>query len=69
MSRQAVGIVMDRLLTDECLRIRFALDRIEALAELVFRDCDLTSDEIELFLRTDARLWFWTQSCVGTLVH
>jgi hypothetical protein len=34
MSRYIVGMVIDRLLTDESLRVRFARDRIEALAAL-----------------------------------
>ena len=40
------------------LRIRFALDRMETIAELCLRGFELTRDEIDLFSRTDARLWF-----------
>ena len=40
------------------LRIRFALDRMETIAELCLRGFELTRDEIDLFDRTDARLWF-----------
>jgi hypothetical protein len=29
MSRANIGMVIDKLLTDESLRIRFALDRLE----------------------------------------
>ena len=58
MSQAGVGMVIEKLLTDENLRIRFALDRIEAIAELCLRGFELTRDEIDLFYRTDARLWF-----------
>jgi hypothetical protein len=59
MSQHTVGIVIDRLLTDTDLRTRFAIDRIETMAELCLGGFDLTPDEIELFCRTDPRLWFW----------
>ena len=58
MSRAGVGMVIEKLLTDERLRIRFALDRMETIAELCLRGFELTRDEIELIHRTDARLWF-----------
>jgi hypothetical protein len=58
MSRTIVGMAIEKLLTDEDLRIRFALDRMEAIAELCLRGFELTRDEIDLFSRTDARLWF-----------
>ena len=58
MSQAGVGTVIEKLLTDENLRIRFALDRIETVAELYLRGVELTRDEIDLFCRTDARLWF-----------
>lgn len=58
MSQAGVGMVIEKLLTDERLRSRFALDRMEALAELCLRGFELTRDEIDLFRRTDARLWF-----------
>ena len=53
MSRSGVGMVVDALLTDEDLRLRFAFDRIETIAELCLRGFDLSQDEIELFGRTD----------------
>ena len=37
MSRAGVGMVIEKLLTDERLRIRFALDRMETIAELWLR--------------------------------
>jgi hypothetical protein len=58
MSRAGVGIVIDKLLTDKDLRIEFALDRFETVARLCLPDAELTRDEIDLFCRTDARLWF-----------
>ena len=58
MSQAGVGMVIEKLLTDERLRIRFALDRMETIAELCLRGFELTRDEIDLFSRTDARLWF-----------
>jgi hypothetical protein len=64
MSRAAVGMVIEKLLTDERLRSRFALDRMETIAELCLRGFELTGDEIELFGRTDARLW-----CFGDQVR
>jgi hypothetical protein len=51
-------MVIEKLLTDENLRIRFALDRMETVAELYLRGFDLSSDEIDLFCRADAGLWF-----------
>lgn len=69
MSQQTVGNVIDRLLTDEDLRIRFVVDRMEALAELCVRGFELSGDEIDLFCRTDARLWFWLRAFVGELQH
>ena len=58
MSRAGVGMVVEKLLTDERLRMRFALDRIGAIAELCLRGFELTRDEIDLVSLTDARLWF-----------
>ena len=65
MSRVGVGMVVDKLLTDEHLRLRFALDRIETIAELCLRGFDLSPDEIELFCRTDGGLWFLRSAVRG----
>jgi hypothetical protein len=62
MSRAGVGTVIEKLLTDRNLRILFALDPMEIVADLCLRGCDLSPDEIELFCRTDAGLWF-TAGC------
>ena len=58
MSQAHVGIVIETLLADEDLRIRFALERMETIADLCARGLELTGDEIDLFCQTDARLWF-----------
>ena len=50
MSRASVGMVIDKLLIDENLRIRFAADPIETVADLFLRGFDLTRDEIDLLL-------------------
>jgi hypothetical protein len=69
MSQKAIGNVIDKLLTDEDLRIRFVVDRMEALAELCIRGFELGGDEIDLFCRTDARLWFLGASMKLDLSH
>ena len=69
MSQQTVAIVVEKLLSDEDLRIRFALDRMETLAELCLHGVELRPDEIDLFCRTDARLWFWGSAVVGARQH
>jgi len=58
MSRVGIGKVIDTLLTEEKLRIGFAVDRISTVTELFRRGFDLSQDEIDLFCRTDAALWF-----------
>ena len=69
MSRMNVGMVIDKLLTDENLRIRFALDRLETVAELCLRGFDLTRDEIDLLCRTDAGVWFLRSAVSGAPQH
>jgi hypothetical protein len=59
MSQQIVGEVMTRLLTEEELRLRFAMDPFDALAELHLRGLALTADEIDVFVYSDVRVWFW----------
>jgi hypothetical protein len=58
MSLANVGVVVEKLLNDENLRLRFALDRLETIAELCLRGVDLTCEEIDLFCGTDAGVWF-----------
>ena len=45
MSRAAVGLVVENLLTDENLRTRFAVDPMATVAELFLCGLDLTGDE------------------------
>jgi len=49
MSQRTIGNVIDKLLTDEDLRIRFVADWMEALAELCIRGFELSGDEIDEF--------------------
>jgi hypothetical protein len=58
MSRADVGTVIEMLFADESLRMRFALSRVETVAELFLRGFDLSPDEIDLFCWTDPGLWF-----------
>jgi hypothetical protein len=69
MSRASVGMVIDKLLTDEHLRIRFAVDPIETVADLFLRGFDLTRDEIDLLCRTDAGVWFLGSAVRGAPQH
>jgi hypothetical protein len=69
MSRGGVGMVIEKLLTDVNLRNRFALDRMETVAELFLRGFDLSQDEIDLFSRTDADLWFLGEPVRGERRH
>ena len=56
MSRAAVGMVVEELLTYEYLRVQFALDPVETVADLFLRGFDLTREEI-IFILSD-RCWF-----------
>jgi hypothetical protein len=58
-------MVIEKLLTDERLRIAFAVDRMETIAELCLRGAELTRNEVDLFGRTDARLWFLGAQVTG----
>ena len=69
MSRAGVGMVVEELLTDEDLRVRFALDPMETLAELCLRGFNLTRDEIDLLSRTDAGVWFLRSAVSGAPLH
>jgi hypothetical protein len=59
MSHHTIGIVMSRLLGDEDLRRRFAMDRVEAISELQAHGVELTPREIDLFVEADVQMWFW----------
>ena len=73
MSNRTVGIVMSRLLTDEDLRVRFVIDRVEALGELNTElhanGLGLTPSEIDLFIESDARMWFWIDRRIADPTH
>ena len=69
MSHQMVGIVIHSLLTDDELRDRFTVDPMETIAALALRGFELTTDEIEVFLRTDAQLWSRGWQLFDTGVH
>ena len=69
MSQRVVGIVIERLLTDEDLRVRFACDRIEAVFELSLDGLQLTPDEIDVFVQTDVRVWFLGSAMDRGLAH
>jgi hypothetical protein len=69
MSQQTVRIVVNRLLRDEDLRVRFALDRVEALTALSVLGLALTPEELDVFFQTDPRIWFWGSAVMGDQLH
>ena len=69
MSRPGVGMVIEKLVTVESVRIRFALDPMETIAELCLRGFELTRDEVDLLCRTDTRLWFLGDEVIGEWQH
>jgi len=69
MSQQNVKNVIDRLLTEEDLRVRFALARFDTIAEMHMRGLDLTSDEIDAFVQSDAQMWFGEMDRVCEPLH
>jgi hypothetical protein len=69
MSQQMVGNVIDRLLTDEDLRIRFIAEPVETMADLHARGFELTSEEIDLFVQTNTRTWLWIDTQAGLRAH
>jgi len=52
-----VDKLIHRLLSDEILRIRFALDRFNTIADLHERGLHLTPREIDLFVQADVEIW------------
>ena len=50
-------------------RVRFVVDPVEALADLHLRGFALTPHEIDVFVQTDARTWFWREDQVGRHSH
>jgi hypothetical protein len=62
-------MVMERLLSDEALRLRFAMDPVGTLGELHDHGLELTPNEIDLFIESDVQLWFWIDRRVGGRLH
>ena len=69
MSNLRIRLVMTRLLSDEVLRRRFAFDRVDALCELQGQGFGLTPGEIDLFMLSDARMWWWVDRAVAATLH
>jgi len=74
MSQQNVRIVITRIVitrlpTDDELRMRFALDPFDTLAELHLQGLALTPDEIDVFVQSDVRLWFVENGVVRGSLH
>jgi hypothetical protein len=69
MSRHAIAIVVHRLLTDEDLRLRFVVDRVETLGELHAQGVELTPSELDLFFESDARMWSSLDGRIALLMH
>ena len=69
MSQQFVADAIHHLLTDEDLRARFAINPVDTIADLMCLGCELTAEEVEVFVRTDARLWSWSSVLVGYRLH
>jgi len=57
MSQKTVQLVIGRLLTDEDLRDRFVEQPLETLTALRNQGFELTGDEIEALVQTDAGVW------------
>ena len=69
MSAINVEKVISRLLSEEDLRIRFVLDPFDTLADLHERGLTLSPNEIDVFVQSDAQIWFWEDRCVGSCSH
>lgn len=69
MARETVGIVIERLLTDEELRGRFVVDRVETLGELHGLGLQLTASELDLFIESDVETWSWIGRRVVVRMH
>ena len=69
MPSSRIQQVVTRLLTDEVFRLRFAHDRLRVLGELQEQGAALTANELELFMRTDSELWWWTESRFAGTLH
>jgi hypothetical protein len=59
MSQQTVGLIVERLLTDELLRMQLACYPLETIVDLQVEGLELTPGEIDILLQTDAQTWCW----------
>ena len=57
MSQKTVQLVIGRLLTDEDLRDRFVARPLETLTELREQGFELTREEIDALVKSDADMW------------
>jgi hypothetical protein len=65
MSLQNVNTIIGRLLSDEELSIRFALDPMDTIGDLHVQGVTLTPDEIDAFVGSDMRIWLNPNSRPG----
>ena len=64
-----IRLVMTRLLTDEVLRLRFTFDRVKVLCELQAQGFELTPGELDLFMLSDADMWWWADRAMAATLH
>jgi hypothetical protein len=57
MSQKTVQLVIGRLLTDEDLRACFVERPLETLVGLREQGFELTEEEIDALVRSDAKMW------------
>lgn len=69
MPSSRIQQVVTMLLTDEVLRLRFAHDRLRVLGDLQEEGAGLTANELQLFMLTDAELWWWTENRFAGTLH
>jgi len=69
MSQENVDRLITRLMSEEELRVRFALDRFVTIADLHEGGLALTPNEIDLFIQSDVSIWCGEHSCHGGRFH
>jgi hypothetical protein len=65
MSQENVDKLITRLMSEEDLRSRFALDRFDVIADLLESGLPLTPHEIDLFVQSDGEIWRGEYSCAS----
>jgi hypothetical protein len=65
MSLKNVNTIIGRLLSDEELSIRFALDPMDTIGDLHLQGVTLTPDEIDAFVGSDVRIWLKPYRRIG----